>query len=70
MLKNLFKAGQWLNFLTLLAQLLNQASDAFPALKTSPYVMLVQGIVGAILPSVGGFAHRVAFGTPQDPDAK
>ena len=67
MLKKLFAAGQWVNFLTLAAQLLNQATDAFPALKASPWVLLVQGLIGAILPSVGGLAHRAAFAEAQAP---
>ena len=69
-LKVVFKTVQWANFLTLAAQLLNQAGDVVPALKASPWLLLVQGLVGALLPSVGGFAHKVAYGTPQDPDSK
>lgn len=69
-LKIVFKTVQWVNFLTLAAQVVNQAGDIVPALKSSPWLLLAQGLIGVILPSVGGFAHKAAFGTSQDTESK
>jgi len=70
MLKTLFAGGQWLNAIVLGMNILNQATDAFPALKANPWVLALQAAVGILLPSLGGFAHKAAFGEAQNPDAR
>ena len=67
MLKTLFAAGQWVNVITLLAQILNNTTQVFPALASNPKFVMVQALIGALLPSLGGFAHKVAFAESQDP---
>jgi hypothetical protein len=70
MLKKVVGGVQWFNLLTLVAQLLNDFTNAFPSLQTAQWVIVLQGLIGVILPSVGGIAHQVIFKAPQDPAAK
>jgi len=65
MLKTLFVGGQWVNFIALAAQLLNDVTGAVPSLQSNHWVLLVQGLIAAFLPSVGGLGHKLAFGTEQ-----
>lgn len=64
-LKHLSNTVQWTNILTLAAQAIN----ILPAgIQGNKYVMIAQGILGVILPSVNGVGHKIVFGTPQDAD--
>jgi hypothetical protein len=65
-LKTVVSGVQWVNVITLLAQLLNVLTNAFPQYQSSPWVLVIQGIIGAVLPSVGGIGHQLVFKTPQD----
>lgn len=71
-LKTLFKGAQWANTLVLLGTILNQAAGVLPALNASPKFLVaqlaVQTAIGIFLPGIGGVAHQMAFGTPQDPN--
>jgi len=58
---------QFINSITFLLQAANLATGSFPALVANPYFTLAQGLLAAILPSVGGIGHKLAFGEPQDP---
>lgn len=69
MLKTLFKGGQWANLIVFLADLINKFTQAFPGIALPPWVTALQTALGIFLPSVGGIAHQLAFGVPQDPDA-
>lgn len=65
--QTIFKGIQWANFLTLIAQITNMATGLFPALQMSPWVLAVQGIIGAFLPGVGHTIAPGTFGTVQPP---
>jgi hypothetical protein len=52
-------AVQWLNMLALGAGILNNVTQAVPALQTNQTVLVVQAVLAAILPSVGGVSHVV-----------
>jgi hypothetical protein len=70
MLATLFKAGQWGNLAILLAQILNSVTQVFPNLTSNPKLLAVQAFIGIFLPSVGGIAHKMAFGEEQTPAAR
>jgi len=55
------------NILLAIAQGLNVATGAFPALVANPYVLVAQAVLGVLLPSVDGAGHRLAYGESQDP---
>jgi len=69
-IKSAFKGIQWVNLITLLGQVANDATGTFPAIANNHWLLMLQAIIGVVLPSVGGYAHQVAFGTPQDPAKK
>lgn len=69
-MSKLMNGIQWVNVLTLIAQTANNASGLFPGLVTNPYFILAQGILAAILPSLNGIGHKVAFGETQDPSKR
>lgn len=50
----------WANIGLVAFQVLNNSAEMFPALKTNPYVMVVNAILGALLPSLGGVSHKLA----------
>jgi hypothetical protein len=63
-LKKLFAGGQWVNAILLVFNVVNQASGYFPALQASPWFLAAQAAIGILLPSLGGKAHQLAYGTP------
>jgi len=66
-LKSVVGGVQWINLLTLLAQLINDTTNTFPSLANNHWLLVAQGLIGVILPSVGGYAHQIIFNAPQDP---
>jgi len=66
-LSTLFNGVQWVNVLTMLAQLLNMATQTWPDNKYTTAIVAVQGIIAAVLPSLNGMAHKAAFGEAQNP---
>jgi len=70
MLKTLFATGQWVNAVVLVMNVLNSMTQTFPALEGNKYILAIQAAVGILLPSLGGFAHKAAFGEVQDPTAR
>jgi hypothetical protein len=63
----LFAGAQWLNLAALVAQLLNMATNTFPALAGNHWILALQTLLGIFLPSVGGVAHKMAYGEVQNP---
>ena len=58
-LKNLFNIAQLVNLLGFAAQFM----AILPAsLQDNKYVIVVQGIIAVLLPSLGGVGHTLAYG--------
>lgn len=51
----------WINIAGLAAQLLQ-------VIPQKPWVMAAQGVLAALMPSLHGMGHKVAFGTDQTPE--
>jgi hypothetical protein len=59
-MRDYMKAGQWLNVLVLVAQVLNATLGTFPALALNPWVLAVQAALGALLPGFASLDHKIA----------
>lgn len=59
-MRDALKVGQWLNVLTVIGQVLASAAGVFPGLALNPYFLVVNAVVGALLPSLGGVSHKIA----------
>jgi hypothetical protein len=59
LMRQYLHGAQWLNVLALAAQVLNQALGVFPGLGLNPAVLVVQAILGALLPSFAGISHKI-----------
>jgi len=58
-LRKWFHRVQWANVLLLGAQVLNDATQTFPVLQSNKYVLIAQGVLAAVLPSLAGISHKV-----------
>lgn len=54
------------NILAIAAQVAGSLG-AIPAFAANPYLLAAQAVLAALLPSLGGVGHVVAFGENQDP---
>lgn len=59
-MRDALKVGQWINVLSVVAQVLASAAGAFPALALNPYFLLANAVIGAVLPSLGGISHKLS----------
>jgi hypothetical protein len=59
-LKALVVGGKWANLLVLVAQILNDATNTIPSLANNHWLLMVQGILAAILPSVSKTVTQIA----------
>lgn len=59
---------QWVNVLTMIALGINNVANVVPALAAHPGILVAQGILAAVLPSLNGVGHTAAFGESQNPD--
>lgn len=60
-LKNWFNVAQIVNVLGFAAQFM---AILPPSIQDNKYVILAQGLIAALLPSLGGVGHRIAYGKP------
>lgn len=65
-----FQAIQWVNILTAGLGAFNAVTAAFPDLQVPRWALITQIAVAAVLPSLGGVAHKVAFGEAQVPEQR
>lgn len=62
-LKNWMHGIQWANVLLLGAQVTD-----VPMLQGNKWVLVFQALVAALLPSLGGLSHKIAYGENQNPE--
>lgn len=58
-LKNLFNVAQLVNLLGFASQFLGILPES---LQGNKYVIVTQGVLGILLPSLGGIGHTIAYG--------
>lgn len=56
---------QWANVGVMALNILNQAMGTFPALAENKTALIAQGILAALLPSLGGVANVISTQPPQ-----
>lgn len=62
-MKLLTQSIQWANILGFAAQFFQVLP---PALQGNKYVIAAQGLIGILLPSLGGVGHQIVYGKPPD----
>ena len=65
-----FHAVQWVNVGVLALNVANTVTGIFPDAQAPKWLLIAQAALGAALPSVGGVAHKAAYGESQDPEAR
>jgi L-asparagine transporter-like permease len=65
-----FQAIQWVNVATLILQVIAAYTQVFPGAVLPGWVLFLQALIGIMLPSLGGLAHRAAFGEAQVPEKR
>jgi hypothetical protein len=66
-LGTIFKTAQWGNIILLVAGILNQVTQTYPDLAQNKWILIVQALIGIVLPSLGGIGHKLAFSEAQTP---